>query len=256
MIKSGHVKILNNTLFIINTYIIMILYYTSNDYYNQLFILVSLINILFFFVIDYNNYTALFMYFNSLSINYIIYKDIYFEIKNYRSNINFMIMPKFYPSYRNLTKYIWFLNSLSIFMCTIKLCCDFWLYHFEGFTFNKPINYSISLVIITLTSNIVACICIIIFAHYLLSYLNVVHKYLKQIMFNYINNQPLINKDNEHKELICWVCDRTLNKSIILKKLICPCNEYFHPECIDKYLNIYNNLCRAGHKIGKYEHTA
>ena len=137
-------------------------------------------------------------------------------------------------------------------------CFDFWLFHFEGFTFNKPINYNISLVIITLTSNLVACICIIIIVHYILSFVNLLHKYLKQIMFNYINNQPFINtnKDNEHKDLICWICDRTLNKSIILKKLICPCNEYYHPECIDKYLNIYNNCCRAGHKIAKYEHTA
>ena len=45
-----------------------------------------------------------------------------------------------------------------------------------------------------------------------------------------------------------------INKMI--KKLNCPCNEHFHPECIDKYLNLYNNYCRGGHKISKYEHTA
>ena len=31
--------------------------------------------------------------------------------------------------------------------------------------------------------------------------------------------------------------------------------EYFHPDCIDKYLIIHKNYCRAGHKIAKYEHV-
>ena len=104
-------------------------YHTSSDY-NQLFILVSLINIFFAFIINYNEIFSLFLYINSLSINYIIYRDIYFEIKNYNSRINFTIMPKYYPSYRNITKLIWFLNFISIFICTTKLCYDFWIYHF------------------------------------------------------------------------------------------------------------------------------
>jgi hypothetical protein len=227
----------------------------SNDY-NQLFILVSLINMFFLFLVDYKNFLSLFMFLNSLSINYIIYRDIYFEIKNHRSNINFTLMPKYYPSYRNLTKFIWFLNSIAIFSSTIKLCVDFWMYQYEGFAFNKSLHYTFLLTIITLASNIIFCIVMIIMVYFILKCLSIIHKFLQQIMFNYINDQPFINKDKNDNDMVCWICDKNLTKTVILKKLICPCNEHFHPECIDKYLSLYNNYCRAGHKIAKYEHTA
>jgi len=99
--------------------------------YNNAFILLSFINILSLFMIDYS-YGSLIIYFNSISMNYILYKDFYFEIKNKYSNINFIFLPKYYPSNRTFNKYLLYTNISFIFSGIILLTIDFWLNNYNG----------------------------------------------------------------------------------------------------------------------------
>jgi hypothetical protein len=56
-----------------------------------------------------------------------MYKDLYFEIKNKYSNINFILMPNFYPSNRTYNKCIWYTNTIFIYSGIILYCYDFWM---------------------------------------------------------------------------------------------------------------------------------
>jgi hypothetical protein len=51
----------------------------TNDY-NKCFILITLLNIIYMFNMDYNNISLLILL-NSLSINAIMFRDVYFETK-------------------------------------------------------------------------------------------------------------------------------------------------------------------------------
>lgn len=227
--------------------------------YNKIFILVCFINAILTFIIDYTNYIALLIYINSLSINFIMLKDIHFEIKHHYSRINFDIMYNFYPSHRTNFKILWFINSLCIFIGAVLVCYNFWISEFDDFTmFNKSFNYIISLLIITIATNVLAIISSIIIIYYLWNSMIIIFNIFRIITFNYYNYKPLLSsyKDafNYNKKHICWICENSLNKVKTIKKLTCPCNELFHNECIDKYLQLHNNNCRAGHKIAKYDH--
>jgi hypothetical protein len=186
-------------------------------------------------------------------------KDINFEIKNHYSRINFDIMFKFYPSHRNNFKIIWSINSLCIFIGTILTCYNFWVKEFDDFTIiNKSFSYIFSLIIITVATNVLAIISFIAIMYYSWNSMVIIFNIYRIIAFNFENNKPLLlsYKDafNSNKKFICWICDQSLNKLKTIKKLNCPCNELYHPECIDKYLQLHNNNCRAGHKIAKYDH--
>lgn len=226
----------------------------SSDY-NKLFIIISITNVLLTFIIDYQ-YSSLLIYFNSLSINLLMFNDIYFEIKHHNSHINFTLVPKFYPSFRKYLNIIWHINSVSIISRLLYICYDFWTNHFDGFIFhNKSYKYIFELIVITTATNIIVILSIISLIHYSIKFITLTCDIFKKLLFNFINEQPLMdNIINTNETKSCWICDRTL-KNKLFKKLNCPCNEYFHAECIDKYLSLYNNYCRAEHKIAKYEHT-
>ncbi len=227
----------------------------KNDY-SKFLIFTTIINFIFIFFINYN-YVLLFIYLNSLSINLIIFNDIYFEIKHTNYRINFNIMPKYYPSYRKFLKTLYNINSICIFYGFSKICYDFWMNDFEDFvTFNKTYDYTIKLILITIITNILSVISLIIIMHFSIKYLSFLIDTIQVIIFNYSNERPLfsnINKQNDY--YICWICEKNISKYKVVKKLNCPCQEHFHPDCIDKYLSIYNNYCRVGHRIAKYEHT-
>jgi hypothetical protein len=227
--------------------------------YNKIFILVCFINVIITFIIDYTNYIALLIYINSLSINFIMLKDIHFEIKNHYSHINFYIMYNFYPSYRNNFKILWCINSLCIFIGALFTCYNFWMIEFDDFTIlNKSFNYIISLLIITIATNVLIIFSIIIIIYYLWNSMIMIFNIFRIITFNYYNYKPLLSSYKEafnyEQKYICWICETSLNKVKTIKKLTCSCNESFHNECIDKYLQFHNNICRAGHKIPKYDH--
>ena len=188
-----------------------------------------------------------------------MFNDIYFEIKHNCSHINFSLMPKYYPSFRKYLNIIWNINSISIILGLLYICYDFWINWFDGFIFyEKSYKYIFELIIITTATNLILILSIVSLIHFSIKFTTLTYNIFRKFLFNFINEQPLLDNiiTNEEKINSCWICDRDLNKHKMLKKLSCPCNEYFHPECIDKYLNLYNNYCRAQHKISKYEHTA
>jgi hypothetical protein len=169
-----------------------------------------------------------------------------------------MLMPNYYPSSRNISKYIWYTNILFIISGLIQISYNFWMYTFNGFY--SPNTSSKDVIEIGLFTFISAGLCF--FGTFLILYLvwylsSFVVSLFKQIIFNYINELPLFSNTTiiKYTDNNCWICNKYLGKNKILKKLNCPCQEYFHPECIDKYLGMYNNYCKAGHKISKYEHT-
>lgn len=187
-----------------------------------------------------------------------MFNDIYFEIKNHYAHINFTLMPKYYPSFRKYSNIIWYINSFSIFAGILYICYDFWMNCFDGFTINnKSYQYIFELIVITSATNLIIIFSIISSIYFSIKSTTSMCNIFRKLLFNFINEQPLLDNIITHENGIdyCWICDRNLNKHKMLKKLTCPCNEYYHPECIDKYLGIYNNYCRAGHKIAKYEHT-
>ena len=221
--------------------------------YNNIFILLSIINIIIPFLINYSCYFSLFLYCNTISFNYIMYKDFYFEMKNKYSNINFILMPNYYPSNRTYNKIIWYINILFIYSSVLLYCFDFWINHYNGFN-NNTFNYMFTLTFISFISilNVILGLLLVVYSSIILS--SFILDRFKLMTFNYLNKQPLFYKKQEEPCYICWVCDRILSKNKTLKKLNCPCQEYFHPDCIDKYLGLYDNYCRDGHKIAKYNH--
>jgi hypothetical protein len=220
---------------------------------SDMVILLSFVNFISIFLIDYN-YASLFLYLNSLSINYIIFKDFYFEIKNKYSNINFLLMPNYYPSNRTINKYILYTNCSIIISAVHYIAIDFWMNDYNGFIMT-PSQYFITLVCISLISIVCVLffICLSIYLVYIA--LSNMIDIIKQIITNYIYNKSLLYfPTNNDITYYCWICDKELNNNKVLKKLNCPCQECFHPDCIDKYLGLYDNYCRNNHKIAKYNH--
>ncbi len=228
--------------------------YIPSIQYNNLFILLIFINSITICIMDYN-YISIFLYLNSISINYILYKDFYFEIKHKYSNINFVLMPNYYPSNRTINKFILYTNIFIIYSGLLFICIDFWINKYEGMNITSY-KYFISLLSIS-TISILSFLIIFLSTIYSLYVLFVqLLNNINQILNNYINNKNLLYFPNNYEpRYYCWICNRSLNKLNILKKLNCPCKEYFHPDCIDKYLGLYNNYCKNNHKISKYEHT-
>ncbi len=220
---------------------------------NDMVILLSFLNIITLFVIDYN-WSSLFLYLNSLSINYIIFKDFYFEIKHKYSNINFVLMPNFYPSNRTLNKYILYTNCGIIISGVHYISIDFWMNHFKGFNIISS-EYFTTLICFSFITTICGLLFISLSIYLIYLALSNTAEIFKQIIINYINKKSLLYfPTNNNNSYCCWICDKELNNNKTLKKLNCPCQEYFHPDCIDKYLGLYDNYCRNNHKIAKYNH--
>ncbi len=216
-------------------------------------ILLSVINFITIFIMDYT-YISLFLYFNAICINYIIFKDFYFEIKNKYSNINFILMPNYYPSNRTINKYILHTNCGILISGVNYICVDFWMNDFDGFVI---ISYKYFMTLFSIS--FMTAVCVLLFISLSVYFVYIVMSFLvdklKQTMTNYINNKPLLySSSNNEIGCECWICYKELSNTKTLKKLNCPCQEYFHPDCIDKYLGLYDNYCRNNHKIAKYNH--
>ena len=186
-----------------------------------------------------------------------MFYDIYFESKHKNYRINFNIMQKYYQSYRTFFNTLYYVNFVGIFCGVYKICYDFWMNDFIDFiTFNKSFEYNMKLTIFTTISNVLGLIILVSVVHFSIKYISLFVKFMKIVIFNYINEQPLFyNVIKENDYYYCWICEKNVSKLKIVKKLNCPCQEHFHPDCIDKYLSLYNNYCRKGHRIAKYEHT-
>ncbi len=221
--------------------------------YSKTLILLTFVNIFIIFIIDIN-FSSLFIYLNSISLNIIMFYDIYFQMKH--KYINFEIMPTFYPSSRKYIKALLEINFSLIVFGTAYFCYEYWTTQFIDFIFiNKSHEYIYKTILITSISTFVSLIAIIGILYYSIKLITNLLDISKIIMFNYINDKSLFSNMHNEDDYICWICDKSISKYKIVKKLNCPCQEHFHPDCIDKYLVLYKNYCRGGHKIAKYEHT-
>jgi hypothetical protein len=215
--------------------------------YSKIFILLTFVNIFITFII-YTNFILLFIYLNSISLNLIMFYDIYFQMKY--KHINFEIMHTFYPSCRKYINALFEFNSASIIFGTAYFCYEYWTTEFIDFIFiNKSNEYIYKTIFITSISIFVSLITLIGALYYSTK--------LITNIFDIFNEKPLFFNDHyeDKYNYICWICNKSISKYKIVKKLNCPCQEHFHPDCIDKYLVLYKNYCRGGHKIAKYEHT-
>jgi hypothetical protein len=182
-----------------------------------------------------------------------MYKDFYFEMKNKYANINFIIMPNYYPSNRTYNKITWYINISCIYSTLITYCIIFWINDYKGIYYDLY-EYMFLFSFISFMSLANILIMIIIFTYSILIISSYILNKIKLATFNYMNHQPLFYNKIEDPVYVCWICETVLSKHKTLKKLNCPCQEYFHPDCIDKYLGLYNNYCRDGHRIAKYNH--
>jgi hypothetical protein len=183
-----------------------------------------------------------------------MFNDIYFQMKH--KHINFEIMHKFYPSSRKYINALFEINFASIIFGTAYFCYEYWNTQFIDFIFiNKSYEYIYKTLFIISISTFVSLITLIGAIYYSTKLITNLLEISKIIMFNYINEKPLFSNLHYEDDYICWICDKSISKYKIVKKLNCPCQEHFHHDCIDKYLVLYKNYCRGGHKIAKYEHT-
>ena len=221
--------------------------------YSKIFILSTFINTIIIFFIN-THFLSLFIYLNSISLNLIMFYDIYFQTKH--KYTNFEIMHKFYPSNRKYINALWNINIISIILGTAYYCYEYWTNQFIDFNFiNKSYEYIYKTIFITSISTFISLITFIGMLYYSTKLITNILEISKIIMFNYINEKPLFLNLYYENDYICWICDKSISKYKLVKKLNCPCQEYFHPDCIDKYLVIHKNYCRREHKIAKYEHT-
>ena len=213
--------------------------------YSKKLILLTFINIFIIFIIDIK-FSSLFIYLNLISVNLIMFYDIYFQMKH--KYVNFEIMNKFYPSNRKYINALLDINIVSIIFGTAYLCYEYWTTQFINFIFiNKSYKYIYKTIFITFITTFVSLITFIGFLYYSTK--------LITNLLDIFNEKPLFSNLQYEDYYICWICEKNISKYKILKKLNCPCQEHFHPDCIDKYLILYKNYCRGGHKIAKYEHT-
>ena len=107
--------------------------------YSKIFILLTFVNIFIIFNID-TNFSSLFIYLNSISLNLIMINDIYFQMKH--KHINFEIMHTFYPSSRKYINALFKINFASIIFGTAYFCYEYWNIQFIDFIFiNKSYEY-------------------------------------------------------------------------------------------------------------------
>ena len=213
----------------------------------------SKILLLLIFIIDIN-LSLLYIYLNLISLNLIMFYDTYFQMKN--KYFNFEIIPKLYPSNRKYINTLWDFNIISIIFGTAYICYEYWTNQFIDFIFiNKSYEYIYKTIFITSISIFISFITLIGILYYAAKLISNLMDISKIIMFNYINEKPLLSNLHYEDDYICWICEKNISKYKLVKKLNCPCQEHFHPDCIDKYLVLYKNYCRGGHKIAKYEHT-
>ena len=153
--------------------------------YNNAFILLSILNTISLFIINHS-YISLIIYFNSISLNYILYKDFYFEIKNKYSNINFLFLPNYYPSNRTFNKYVMFTNISFLYCGLIILSTDFWLNHYIGIK-NESFVYIFTLITFSFITTLILIILLLLLTYSFYIITSNLILITKQIIFNYIN---------------------------------------------------------------------
>ncbi len=234
----------------------------------QFFIITFISNIILFLGMDikYNSYSISYnlICLSMFVINCIIFNDIYFRIK-YIKTIKHLPL-NFYPSSKSIIRKIWYI-SFSIFLVSSSYyCLYFWMNEFK--LLDTTNNYEMNCIIFVKTF-IISIISIFLMTYVYYSVMKIVtfcisscSLLLQQIIYNYsrgyglFSNILTVYKYSIKLEHRCWLCGYTMETNKNVRKLNCPCNESFHPQCIETYLGMHNNHCKKGHMITKFEHTA
>jgi hypothetical protein len=196
-----------------------------------------------FMYYDYNIlYVGIFG--SAFIINLILANDIYFLYKH--SNTNLILYPQFFPSFRYPLYNISQLCVFTMLACSITICYDYWNYNINNNIYKTFALTGLSIIL----SYALFVVTIGILSLLLCNTIN----FINEKIDNYYNGYSLFYSNKQSTNTICWLCQTPLLKNQKIALLKCSCNENYHQQCIDKYLNIYNNVCKKGHKIQKYNH--
>jgi hypothetical protein len=211
--------------------------------------ILTLINIFELYTIELTlniqNLMLLFICITTSIYIYIIFNDLYFEIKN---NLNLFLYQNYYPSNRKYYQYILCLNTFIFLSSSIIYCFDYWTNDIINETTLKFV-FSLCLTISTSLFLIFAIYYTCAELLYLSSY------YINHMLFNYAHSLPIFSniKIQPAIDNYCWVCNKKLLKTEYTTHIHCPCNTIYHSKCIERYLVLYKNMCPNGHRIVKFK---
>jgi hypothetical protein len=221
-----------------------------------LIIMLLLVNIIQFYnielTLDISNLLLVCISLSTTIYNYIIFNDLYFEIKN---NLNLYLYPNYYPSNRIYFQYILGANSFVFIISSMFYSYIYWTSGnsiYEKFDYNNSIFKLFSVLCLT----ILVISFLIIGTYYVCVELFILASfYLNYMLFNYSHDLPLFAniKLLSQPDNICWICTKKMLKTEYTSQLHCPCNSLYHSKCIERYLILHKNVCPLGHKIMKFK---
>ena len=215
-----------------------------------LIIISSVINIFEFYNIELTlNIANLMLICISISTsiyNYIIFNDLYFEIKN---NLNLYSYPNYYPSNKTINQYILIVNSFVFMISSILYISNYWMI-MDYYDTNFINIFCMS----TFTLFIIVFLIIIVY-YAIIEIFTFASLLINHMLFNYTHDLPLLAniKDIFKNDKSCWVCNKILLKTEYTTQLHCPCNKLFHSKCIERYLILHKSICPNGHRIMKFK---
>ncbi len=219
-------------------------------------ILSTLINIFEFYNIELtltvSNLMLICISLSTSIYNYIIFNDLYFEIKN---NLNLYLYPNYYPSNRKYYQYILITNSFVFILSSILYCYNYLMIDnniLDSFKINYDNIFKFICVILLLL--FVLTICMILLYDVLMELFTLSSYYINHMLFNYTHDLPIFSNMKKLKQdNMCWVCNKKLLKTEYTTLIHCPCNKHYHSKCIEQYLLLYKNRCPEGHRIAKFK---
>ncbi len=217
-----------------------------------LIIISSIINIFEFYNIELTlNIENLMLICISISTtiyNYIMFNDLYFEIKN---NLNLYSYPNYYPSNRAVNQNILISNSFVFMTSSIIYIYNYWI----NIDYNNTNINFITIFLMGAFTLFVFVFLMIILYNSIVEIFTFASLLMNHMLFNYTHNLPLLSniKDIFKNNQSCWVCSKILLKTEYTTQLHCPCNTLFHSKCIERYLILHKNICPNGHRITKFK---
>ncbi len=214
-----------------------------------LLVISSMINIIEMYNIEFilttNNLMFACICLSTTIYNYMIFNDLYFEIKY---NLNLYLYPNFYPSSRKYNQCILMVNSFVFIFSSLIYCYSYWIIENNISLIN---NYGIKLINMAFLTIVLIIIIALILYQGLCELFTISSHYVNCILFNYTHGFPLLANVSIKNDINCWICNKKMLKSEYVSQLHCPCKKNFHSKCIERYLILYKNVCPNGHKIIK-----
>ncbi len=216
-----------------------------------LIVVLSIINMFQFYSIELtlsiSNLMLISISLSTAIYNYILFNDLYFEIKN---NLNLYYYPNYYPSNTKYYQLILLINSLVFFIASIFYCYIYWIENdninnHNSYKFFSMVGLTIFVVLVLLLGLYQTIIEIFTLSSY----------YINHMLFNYSHSLPIFANIVLLPKIEngCWVCNKKILKTEYTTQIHCPCNAFYHSKCIERYLILHKNICPNGHKIMKFK---